>query len=322
MSNPEAELKHSLILQRVLNWAQRCGVSSDHIVKSLVQDFAAEENLAIWATMDPFEYLPQSDPTSGRKYIGWAKNAATFRNLLVFLPVALTWEAVSKATEAFGKFIENNTATTANFLEFWQNGYDVLPKFWTISKIATLDFAIILVIIGLSLASTVLSSRASSLNKWEMRVKGEERLEMALALKLYLYSMREIDKSNVNEGVAASVSALLGATSSLSKSAKQLTAVIDGLYLGVPAINEFGAHLGSVSGKLVREVEGLTNALSVINGSIINELHDAVNSATIGLELANEELSQSTKSIHTNSLAARDEIKSLQSMIKKLSRSR
>jgi len=321
MVNTEPELLHQEISQTLVNWAANNGVESDHIVQSLMQDLAGEENLAIWAGMDPFEYLPQPHPTLGSSMFSWAKTAANIRNVLVFVPVAITWEAVSKATVAFAKFVETNNATTVNFLEFWQNGYDVLDKFWTIGNVASLDFVIILGVIALSLISTFFNTRGSAINKGEIAQIEAERLEMALALKMYLYSMREIDKTNVKEGIASSVSALLAATSTLAKT-KQLSGVVRELEDGVPAINEFGNRVGKESEKLVKQVAVLSASLSDINSSITGELRDAVNSATVGLDLANEGLASSTQSIRTNSLAAENEIKSLQSLIKKANRGR
>ena len=316
------ELLHQEIAQNLVDWAANNAVESDHIVQSLIQDLAAEENLAIWAGMDPFEYLPQPHPTVGNRFFSWAKTAASIRNVMVFVPVAITWEAVSKATVAFAKFVESNNATTVNFLEFWQNGYDVLGKFWTIGNIASLDFAIILGVIALSLIATYLNARGSSINKSETQQIEAERIEIALALKMYLYSMREIDKTNVKEGIASSVSALLAATSTLAKTAKQLSGVVRELEEGVPAINEFGDRVGKESEKLVKQVAVLSASLSDINGSITGDLRDAVTSATVGLDLANEGLASSTQSIRTNSLAAENEIKSLQSLIKKANRGR
>jgi len=321
MANKQ-DFLHEEISQKLSQWASRNGVESDHIVQSLLQDFADEDNLAIWAGMDPFEYLPQPYPTVGNKFFNWAKQVANIRNVLVFIPVAITWEAVSKATEAFAKFVEANNATTVNFLEFWQNGYDVLPAFWTISRIASLDFAIILGVIALSLVSTYFNTRGSKINKVEVNQLEAERLEMALALKMYLYSMREIDKNNVGEGISSSVAALLSATSSLSKSAKQLSGVVSELESSVPGINAFGDRLGKESENLVKQVGKLTTSLSGINTSITGELRDAVNAATTGLDLASEELAESTNSIRSHSVAAENEIKSLQSLIKKATRGR
>jgi hypothetical protein len=321
-NNQSNEPLHQEISQTLGDWAARNGVSQDHIVTSLQQDLAAEENLAIWAGMDPFEYLPQPHPRVGSRMFRWAKTAANLRNVIVFVPVAITWEAVSQATVSFAKFVEKNNATTVNFLEFWQNGYDILSPFWTIGHIASLDFVIIVGVIVLSLASNFLNSKGSGLNKIEINQIESDRLETALALKMYLYAMREIDKTNVNEGIASSVSALLAATSGLAKTAKQLTEVINQLKDGVPVINEFGNKVGLESAKLVNQVATLSTSLSDINSSITGDLRDAVSSATLGLDLANEGLAVSTQSIRKNSLAAENEIKSLQALIKKANRRR
>ena len=313
---------HKEISDEVHSWAAINGVVTDPIVRGLLEDLFNEDNLAIWAGMDPFEYLPTPHPVSGSRLFSWAKTAASLRNVIVFVPVALTWEAVSKATVAFAKFVETNNATTVNFLEFWQNGYDILSKFWTIGNIASLDFVIILGVIGLTLISNYFTAKGSSLNKVELKRIETERLEICLAIKMYLYSMREIDKTNVKEGIASSVSALLTATNTLAKTANRLKSVMDELEDGVPVINEFGNRVGKESEKLVHEVAALSASLAGINESITGELRTAVNNATIGLDLANDGLAASTLSIRTNSLAAESEIKSLQNLIKKASKRR
>jgi hypothetical protein len=322
MPTSQEDILHSEIIEKLTDWADRNGVQSDRIIVSLLEDLEHEDNLAIWAEMDPFDYLPHPQPGNGVKFFTWAKNMASLRNVLVFLPVALTWEAVSKATEAFAVFVEKNNATTVNFLEFWQNGYDVLPSFWTISHIASLDFAIILCVIGLSLLSNNFHTKGSRLNKSSIQALDQNRIEMALILKMYLYSMREIDKNNVEEGVASSVSALLSASSTLSKSAKQLLSAVTQIEKSIPPINNFGERLDKEARGLIKQVGQLNASLADINTSVTGELRDAVSAATIGLDLANEELTESTESIRTNAHAAENEIKSLQAIIKKASRGR
>mgnify|MGYP000453687676 CR=1 FL=1 len=314
--------KNRILAELIEKWARKYGLLRDPYVSRLLVALQNNENLAMWSSMDPMQMLPYATPISGSKLQKLAGRLSVLRNALVFAPVAFTWLAVGQATSAFQRFVENNSTATVNFLEFWQNGYDVLDKFWTIGNVASLDFVIILGVIALSLVATYLNARGSSINKVEMAQIEAERLEVALALKMYLYSMREIDKTNVKEGIASSVSALLSATSTLAKTAKQLSGVVKELENGVPAINEFGNRVGKESEKLVKQVSVLSASLSDINSSITGELRDAVTSATVGLDLANEGLASSTQSIRTNSLAAENEIKSLQSLIKKANRGR
>ena len=49
MENTTTDLLHQEISQSLIDWAANNGVESDHIVQSLMQDLANEENLAIWA---------------------------------------------------------------------------------------------------------------------------------------------------------------------------------------------------------------------------------------------------------------------------------
>jgi ABC-type transporter Mla subunit MlaD len=239
---------------------------------------------------------------------------------MVFVPVALTWKAVSEATAAFGKFIDSNSASTVNFLAFWQNGYDILPKFWTISHVASLDFLIIAAVILLSIASTFLTQKSQADRRENSYSAGQERIQMALALKIYLYSMREIDKGNIKEGIASSVSALQSATSALTKTAIELNTIMSGLKKSIPAVNDFGVRMQEETAKLNRQVAKLTDNFANINGSIIEELRSAVSSASDGLRLANDELNDSTESIRKNANDAEREIRTLQGVIKRASK--
>ncbi|NCV43011.1 MAG: hypothetical protein EBW17_07635, partial [Actinobacteria bacterium] len=85
MVNTEPELLHQEISQTLVNWAANNGVESDHIVQSLMQDLAGEENLAIWAGMDPFEYLPQPHPTLGFLFLVCALGMTGFPISTTFL---------------------------------------------------------------------------------------------------------------------------------------------------------------------------------------------------------------------------------------------
>ena len=316
----EEDFLHQEIHSTLEEWATRFGELDDQIVASLLEDLKNEENLAIWATLNPFEFLPNPKISAGDKYLKWAKIAALLRNVSVFIPVALTWKAVSEATSAFGTFVEENSASTVNFLAFWQNGYDVLSQFWTIGHIASLDFLIIVGVVVLSLINNLLNNLAFKLKSELTEYSAQERLQLGLTLKFYLHSLREIDKGNIKEGIASSVSALQNATRALTKSSIEINSVMSGLKVAIPVVNEFGSKMQKETQKLNDQVALLTNNLSEINTSIVEELRDAVNSATEGLSIANNELESSTTAIRRNALDAEREIKSFQGMIKKASK--
>lgn len=316
----EEEFLHQEIYLALEEWANRFGELNDQIVASLLEDLKNEDNLAIWATLNPFEFLPNPKIQAGDVYLKWARFSSALRNVSVFIPVALTWKAVSEATSAFGSFVEQNSASTVNFLAFWQNGYDVLSKFWTIGHVASLDFLIIIGVVFLSLISNLLNSISFKLRTNYTEYVAQERLQLGLALKFYLHSLREIDKGNIKEGIAASVSALQNATRALTKSSIEINSVMSGLKSAIPAVNEFGSKMQKETQKLNDQVALLTNNLSDINSSIVEELRGAINSATDGLSIANNELESSTSAIRRNAIEAEREIKSFQGLIKKASR--
>jgi cob(I)alamin adenosyltransferase len=313
----EEEFLHHEIYTELLNWAASNGVHEEPMVESLLEDLRNEENLSIWATLDPFEFLPTPANRAGSDLSKWGKAAANLRNVSVFLPVALTWKAVSEATAAFGTFVENNQASTVNFLAFWQNGYDVLSSFWTIGHIASLDFLIILGVVLLSLVSNFLITKSTRLKYANLELIDQDRTRLALNLKIYLYSLREIDKGQMKEGIAASVSALQSATRALTKTAIEINSIMTDLKKAVPPINSFGSNLQKETKHLKEQVAILSESFSEINQSVISELKEAVDNASTGLSFANQELSASTDSIRRNAREAEREIKSVQGIIRK-----
>lgn len=167
------------------NWINYYKFANDPIVHKLRSDLEKNVNLSFWAEKNLDTVLPQKK-ISPNSNLRLGKTLANLRNLLVFIPVALTWLAVSKATSGFAKFIDDNNGTTANFLQFWQNGYGYLDDSWKIGHIAFLDFLIIVGVILVSIASTSLTNIGrKSMNEETLKFDFEKRL-VVLELEIYL----------------------------------------------------------------------------------------------------------------------------------------
>lgn len=193
------------------NWIAKYEFANDPFVYKLRSDLSKNINLTYWTEKNLELVLPQKKITTN-SYLKIGKNLANLRNLLVFIPVALTWLAVSKATSGFAKFIDDNNGTTANFLQFWQNGYGYLDDSWKIGHIAFLDFLIIVGVILVSISSTSLVSIGrKSMNLESSKLDFERRL-VVLELEIYLSkfkpstTLENIDKlpdltSKLNSGI-------------------------------------------------------------------------------------------------------------------------
>lgn len=209
--------KNRILADLIEKWARKYGLSRDPYVSRLLVALKDNQNLAMWSAMEPMQLLPYAVPVSGLKLQKIAARLSILRNALVFAPVAFTWLAVGQATTAFQKFVEDNATATVNFLEFWQNGYDVLSSEWRISTVAATDAGIVFIVIALSVGATYLADLANYKSQEEDSRLLEERVELALAIKEYLHTKQTVTRLTLNQGIATAIENLVEATENLQK---------------------------------------------------------------------------------------------------------
>ncbi|MEJ6761082.1 MAG: hypothetical protein QNK54_03690 [Candidatus Planktophila sp.] len=215
--------KQNLVLADALEtWANKFGQGRDAYVSGLIQGLRENKNLEVWSTLSPLDYLPIPEVKTGSKMLARIRFFIVLRNVLVFAPVALTWIAVGEATTGFAEYINSNTAGVVNFLDFWQNGYDILGPEFRISHVALLDAIIILAVIALTLLTSVLGSRATSSKEKAETAADQERMAIALEISKYLYTRRAVTNATLNQAVLASINKLLNATSALETTTRVL----------------------------------------------------------------------------------------------------
>lgn len=209
--------KNRILAELIEKWAHKYGLLRDPYVSRLLIALKENQNLSMWSTMEPMQLLPYAAPISGKKMKKLASRLAILRNALVFAPVAFTWLAVGQATSAFQKFVESNATATVNFLEFWQNGYDVLGHEWRISTVAATDASIVFIVIILSVGTTYLNEVSRNRKEEEDSFLLEERVELALAIKEYLHAKQTVTRLTLNQGIATAIENLVEATENLQK---------------------------------------------------------------------------------------------------------
>lgn len=205
------------------SWAALNGVSADPYIQGLSKDLKTGRNLSNWATLNPMEFLPSPEPGGMRRLENLVSMLTVTRNVLVFLPVALTWIAVSKATTAFSAYTNKNSIAVVNFLEFWQDGYGVLAEEWTIGRIAFLDFLLIMVVIALTLLTAVLGRRNQQMRREAVSVIENDRTAIALRLSLFLNSQQKTTPLTFDRKLTTALDLLVSATDSLDKSVTVLS---------------------------------------------------------------------------------------------------
>lgn len=217
---------HQILVNSLESWATLYRVKDDPYVSGLTEAIAARKNLPMWASLDPLEYLPHAQIHTHKRLHLTSLIMSVLRNSLVFLPVALTWFAISKATSAFALYTSDNTLSVVNFLDFWENGYGVLSDRWALSNVATLDFQIILGIIGLTIAITFLDRALKNFKNQAVQEADDERIKMALGISTYLFDQQRVTNVTVNQSLAKAIRDILNSTESLEKTSKELNKTV------------------------------------------------------------------------------------------------
>ena len=222
MARKQTVTSSAPLLNLLNSWSNQHKVQDDPYVSGLKGALETEENLDVWASLDPLDYLPTPSDKSNDVFLRINLGLTIVRNALVFLPVALTWYAISKASAAFAVYTSNNTLTVSNFLDFWENGYGVLAKEWSLSHVATLDFQIILVIIILTIAITLIDKRIRDNHNQHVALLDEERISLALSISTFLFDHQRVTQVSMNQSLAKSLRDLSNSTEALDKSSKEL----------------------------------------------------------------------------------------------------
>lgn len=216
------KLEKNLILAELLEkWARKNNCINDAYVSNLIASLIKNENLAMWATTDPFNLLPYPEIKRGSTLRRVTKTLTLWRNALVFAPVAFTWLAVGQATSAFQIYTDQNINATVNFLQFWQNGYGLLDEKWRIGTVAITDATLVFIVIALTISITYFSAKSRELNFEEEKMVIQDRLHVAIAIKEYLHTKQTISKLSLNQGVATAIENLVEATDRLKRRRKR-----------------------------------------------------------------------------------------------------
>lgn len=204
----------------ISTWVSRHKLQNDPYLTGLLTAIEDKKDLHIWAELDPTQYLPHPETTAGFAKARLVRILTVVRNVLVFAPVALTWAAVSAATTGFSKYIAENGADVVNFLDFWQNGYDILAEEWKIGNVARLDFIIVVIVIALTLYVSQVGHTVEEMKNSAEDAIDRERLALAIEIHAALHDKRKITTVTMNASLAGAISRLVSATGNLEDASK------------------------------------------------------------------------------------------------------
>ena len=321
------------LIARLVKWASSRNVIDDPYLLNLINDIEENKNIGFWYTQDPLELMPEVENTEGSNLIRWSKIISTLRNTLVFLPVALTWKAVSNATAGFAEFVSTNNATPVNFLEFWQNGYGYLSKFWTIGSIAEIDFLIILLVIVASLFSNVLLINGTKANTFMSDLLEKERISLAMNIKKFLFDTKPSSVITINNDVLIAVEKLTNGISEMNKATENISRLSYTLMVAVPEVQNLQRSINEITIKNTGELDSKLKEFNLASELIFLNLTKSLSSLELNISSVSKVIDHNLKTSVANMSSdiqdsnfsvknsARQLEKELRSLVKEINRS-
>ena len=300
------------------NWAKQWDVDTDPFVKGLNEAIQQNSDLGMWSSLDPTQLLPDMpDQTTIFHRIG--SGLALLRNVLVFLPVAITWQAIAKATDAYTTWFPADDPTQKdtekNFLDFWANGYGVLDNKYTLPHIGILDFWIIIAIIVISLTASGLTARGDKANESLRQIFESERLTIAIRIRRALHGKREASPESIATSLADALADLNQTTRDMAEVAARLEATTTGVMALTPQIERLNDHAGTfavqTSTAIAQAVQQLVASVDSLNGSVSNNITNAFQTAVSSLQEVGEEMKRHATSVEYGTKLLKDDIEAI-----------
>ena len=289
------------LVSDIKKWADNNGVVDDPYVSQLVNDLNQRRRLTYWASINPLETLPSPGANAGGALRTASRVILLLRNIAVFVPVALTWLAINKATDAFGIYAEGQAGNQVNFLQFWQSGGnsgELLSSFWRIQHIAFLDSVIIGFIILATLLAGALNGRANGVAQRRQKQADLSRTSLAIAIGRSLHGSRSASPESIGEALGLALTDLSEAARNVAVATNRLessTSAIDALKPRLESLNKQISDLNRhFATDVVNSVSTLSSSVGDLGTSLGKDIQQFIASITTGMIEINEEFARSS----------------------------
>ena len=311
-------------MQNLQSWASEYNETDHPYIKGLQEAVANRDDLSMWASLDPQEMLPHPEPIDGSRWETISRLTGFLRNVLVFVPVLLTWLSIGRAVDAFGKYAswfesEKGTVLNLQFLQFWQNPNKYLADadlslnhFWWIGSVAFFDAILIFIIILLTFISGASSVKADADNAQALEKIEKKRLALGLEISNTLHGKRQANPESIGEALAEALNDLTQAARDVNESASRLESVSAGvaaLNPHIEALNQStNTFVASTGVQISESVKELVSSVQSLNSAVGGNVTSLFAEAALTIEEASKQLARTNASVEYGTKQLREDL--------------
>lgn len=227
-------------------WIDERSPANAHILNQLEGDLRKNQRLNEWGQFALEDLLRPPRRDAGRFVAHKVAAVVTFvRNLVLFIPVAVTWFAIERAAVAYSKRL-TRPDFEESFLQVWLNDADL-----TLAQTALIDAALIGLLIVLTLVAQSLEVVADRSARQADERDERDFQSVLVSVGLFLHGFRSITPSALKSGLAEAVD-------NLRKSSEQLAAVSE---KATDTLTQFAQVSVNQLEPAVRRIDGIVAAL-------------------------------------------------------------
>ena len=289
---------------KIGQWLAESGQQENDETRQLREDLEQGNAISRWAAVNFERILPfrliQAELEVRLKQI---------RNLLVFLPIALTWVSIMFASAGFNAYVQRSSGETVNFLVFWESQSPIEK----LSTVAGIDAALILIVIGITAYINIRSASPTKIQRLqnlhnevmiglERELAGYRYLSVA---DLHTLAQSTVDNLSISSNHVTQAANAMGA---MAKKAELATTSLENLIR-----NDF-AQIGkdfSLAASTLKTIGIDQQQLSTLVASVNNALSSSVVSLNTSITASTQKVSTASNELTSNFESVAKELQSI-----------
>lgn len=288
----------------IRKWINDSGQEENSEIRQLCDDLEQGSAISRWAAVNFERVLPFRVSQSVLEI-----RLRQVRNILVFLPIALTWLSIMFASTRFDDYVRNARGETVNFLVFWESQ----PWLEKLSTVAGIDAVLILVVIALTVTINVRSASPTKIRRLE-----NLHNEVMIALERELAGFRYLSVADLHTLAQSTVDNLANSSKHVAKAAASMDTMADKAGQAATGLedlirNDFtqiGRDFAS-SAALLKTIGDDQRQLSTLVASVNSALSTSVTTLNASISTSTQKVSDAANELTSNFESVAKELQSI-----------